>query len=473
MRKIIPLLLLVLVSTAFAAEFADWKITLKTTRYDLDLKPDFTRELVEGACRITVENTAKDSARVVPFLLYKLMTVHSIQDANRQELSYDQRNVMFDDMDSMQVNFIEVTLPQPLGKGKSAMLDIRYSGLMKGYVETGMLYTQDRIDPAFTILRPDCYAYPEVGVPNRQVNRKTGLESFDYALTVTVPEGMTAANAGRLTGYGTDNGRAVFTFQNIRPAWRIDAAISKYADFTRGPNKVYFFPEDAAGADRVMIAMEKCTELYTRWFGPLHQTGAFTVIEIPEGYGSQADVSGILQTADAFRDEQQLHQLYHEISHQWNVRSTDPLPCRWEEGFASFIEWRAQDLLHGKNDLDYYMDWYAGEIKKDLEKDSARAQIAPVDFGTKQIEGMSYTVGAVAFRVLWGIVGEEEFTRLLGGFYQEKEATGATAREFVSYLSTKSSIDLTNYTNDWWLGTGWAGKIKSGKTLAELVNEYR
>ena len=279
MKPAFVLLLLIFVGAAHAA-FEQQILTLTTTRYDLDLKLDYDRALLDAACRIEIKNTANDSVRVVPLLLYKMMTVHSIQGANHQELPYTQRNLFFDDMDSMEVNFIEVTLPNALAKNKTATLDIRYDGYMQGYVETGMLYTQDRISRDFTILRPDCYAYPEIGYPNWQVNRKAGLDSYNYVITVTVPEGLSAANGGRLMGVGTSGGKSVFTFQNILPAWRMDVTVATYADLARGNNRVYYFPEDAAGADRLLTAMERCMELYTRWFGPLHQTSGFTVIEI-------------------------------------------------------------------------------------------------------------------------------------------------------------------------------------------------
>ena len=476
------MLLLLVGSVAFAAEFADQKIAFKTVRYDLDLKPDYDKGLLVAACRIEVKNVANDTARVVPLLLYKMMTVHSVQGANRQELPFTQRNVYFDDVDSMAVNFVEVTLPYALAKNKTVTLDIRYDGYMQEYVETGMLYTQDRIARDFTILRPDCYAYPVIGYPNRAVNRQAGMESFDYVITVMVPKGLTAANGGRLMGVGTDNGRSVFTFQNIRPAWRMDVTIANYADLSRGNNHVYYFPEDAAGAERLLTAMEQCMELYTRWFGPLHQTSGFAVIEIPEGFGSQADVTSILQTADAFRDPAQLHQLYHELSHQWNVRETDKLPSRYNEGLATFLEWHAADILgnapvfvsdQANGGMYYTISGLALQLRERLATDSQLTQVAPVDYGSKGIEQQSYSVGAVAFCVLWGIVGEEEFMRLLNGFYQEKEATGATAREFVSYLTRKSSVDLTAYANDWWLGTGWTERIKRGKSVRELAGEYK
>ncbi len=467
------LLLLILSTAVHAAEFADRSIAFQTTRYDLDYRLDYDQKIVTGACRIQIKNISSDSARVVPLLLYKLMAVHSIQNLNGQELAYTQRDVMFDDRDWMQVNFIEVTLPKPLAMNASTTLDIRYDGYMQGYVETGMLYTQDSIDPYFTILRPDCYAYPEVGYPNWSVNRKAGLQPFDYVLTVTVPEGYVAANPGWLVGKGAEEGRSVFTFQNMRPAWRIDAAIAKYAVLEKKDKKIYYLPGDDDGAAQVMSAMEKCSDLYTRWFGPLHRSANFTVVEIPEGYGSQADVSGMLLTADSFKDKENLHQLYHEVSHQWNVKDTDPMPARWNEGLATFLEWLAVDQLDQPNRLDPVMDWMLGRVKEDLQKDVLAAHVAPVDFGSKQIEGMSYSVGAVAFAVLYQLVGETEFDRMIGGFYQEREASGATAREFARYIQSKSSLDLRRYLNDWWLGTGWASLAREKTRVWEVTATYR
>ena len=40
--------------------------------------------------------------------------------------------------------------------------------------------------------------------------------------------------------------------------------------------------------------LHECRDFYTRWFGPLHDYLGYAVIEIPDGWGSQADVTSTL-----------------------------------------------------------------------------------------------------------------------------------------------------------------------------------
>jgi hypothetical protein len=50
---------------------------------------------------------------------------------------------------------------------------------------------------------------------------------------------------------------------------------------------------------------------------------------------------------DAFADPARRFELYHELTHLWNVRCTDPAPSRWEEGLAVWLQDRMADRLDG------------------------------------------------------------------------------------------------------------------------------
>jgi hypothetical protein len=52
-----------------------------------------------------------------------------------------------------------------------------------------MRYVKDHVDPVFTILRSDAFAFPQPGVPSEAANRQAGLRNFDYDLHITVPPG--------------------------------------------------------------------------------------------------------------------------------------------------------------------------------------------------------------------------------------------------------------------------------------------
>ena len=325
---------------------------LKPTRYELELSVDFKEERISGSARITLANAGASPAREASFLLYRLMTVTAVRGAGGEAIPFRQAVVAFEDEPRRQTNHVLVALSPPLQPGKSTIVRIEYGGYLAGYVETGSLYIKDRVDEAFTIIREDADAYPTVRVPSFAGNRAAGLPEFEYLARINVPEAHVVANGGALIERTVRDGRATYVYRNIKPAWRMDFAVARFGTLEAPGLRVFHLPEDRAGAERVMKAAGASMALYKQWFGPLHGAPAFTIIEIPDGWGSQADVSSILQAAAAFRDPARLHEVYHEISHLWNAPSLDRPFCRWNEGLASFLEDLTQEKLGGAPALD-------------------------------------------------------------------------------------------------------------------------
>jgi hypothetical protein len=310
---------------------------LKTIFYDLDVKTDFREKRISALCGMTIESNNNKPVTIIPLLVYRLMNVTSIKDENGDLLQFRQRIVSFEDWDTYQANFIEVMLPKPLIKGNTYRIKLAYSGYLHGYTETGMGYVRDKIDPLFTILRPDCLAYPELGYPSDKLNRAAGFApSFNYELKISVPDSLTVVNGGQLVSKETKEGQSTFTYKNKKLAWRMDIIIGKYKTLESPRLKIHYLEQDQAGAETVLRYAQKALALYSKWWGELRGAQTFTVIEIPAGYGSQADVTCILQSADAFLDSTQMRQVYHELSHLWNVNSTDTYYPRWNEGACNF-----------------------------------------------------------------------------------------------------------------------------------------
>ena len=80
------------------------------------------------------------------------MTVGAVRDGAGSRLGFRQSVVAFEDDPRKQTNHLLVALDPPLEPGKTAVVEIEYGGYLAGYVETGSLYIQDRVDEAFTIL---------------------------------------------------------------------------------------------------------------------------------------------------------------------------------------------------------------------------------------------------------------------------------------------------------------------------------
>lgn len=326
-------------------------------------------------------------------------------------------------------------------------------------------------------MRMDGYGYPVIGYPSEKVNRRAGLQDYDYTLSVTVPENLVVANGGKLVEKSTIDGQTTYIYTNGKKAWRLDIPIAPYGIIVDKENnlKIFHFPQDKDKAGMILEAMKKSLQLYTNWFGQANNFQGFTIIEVPEGYGSQTDVTSILQTADAFQKPDNLTALYHEISHIWNVRDNDPLPDRLEsEGLAMFLQYLVQERLDNKPDA----------VKKGYERlsESFRQQckrypkskdVPIIEYGNEGLTDLSYTKGMLFFYLLNHVMGEDDFLEAIGSFYQKYKQTGATSEEFLNHVKQHTEKNLDRLYKEWIYGTESSRLILEKVPVEDLIQRYR
>jgi len=460
---------------AQARHFSLQDVSLKTVDYKLDLDIDFKDGKIAGDCQLTVSNPGPQPVEKIPLILYRLMKVTAAKDGHGANLTFRQQVLAFEDWDKLQVNFIEVSLKSPIRKGERRTVEILYDGYLCGYSEA-MQYVKDHVDIDFTIIRTDSIAYPEVGVPSWKANRATGLQAFDYMIKVKVPESLAVANGGKLAAKSERDGFVTYVYQNLRPAWRIDAAIAKYDLLEDIPNslRVFHFQKDKDGARAVLQALRDAFELYKRWFGPLDGTPEYSLIEVPEGYGSQADVTSILLTRDSFLSKDNLTDLYHEIAHRWDVTARDPLPSRFEsEGRAMFLQYLVQEKLENKKGaLEEGVERACRSFRKQCQPGSKGKDVPMIDYGKEDLTDLSYSKGMVFFYLLYKLAGEKELLDTLGSFHRKYGPTGATTEDFLIHLKQNLKIDLTKLLQDWVYGATSSDYLINKIPIDQIVKKY-
>jgi hypothetical protein len=308
------------------------------------------------------------------------------------------------------------------------------------------------------------------------------------------------ANGGRLVVREAVGGLATFVYESVVPSWRMDFAVAPYGllepegdrgeeEIAGGPggvapgpaDRIFYLPGDSAGAARVLGAMQRSRDLFTRWFGPLESQGApagvraggLTVIEIPDGWGSQKDKRTIIQAAAAFRDSTRLDEVYHEVSHFWNVPPTDLPSPRWNEGLASYLEERAVEALEGRPVLDERVTVVIAGLREQLATRPELERVPLIDYGREDMTGYSYSVGMLLFGVLNELVGPEAFNRAIGGFYREYRVAGGSTDDFVAVAARVTAADLSAFFEDWVYSTEWTELVRTRGSLAEMAAVYR
>ena len=361
---------------------------------DLDLRVQYERRTVGGVAELTLRNAGQGQIREVTLLLNRLMRVRDIRRDGQRVPGFTQGVVAFTDDSARKVNEVRVPLRSPLVPGDSVTLRVSYAGVLAGYAETGTTYIKDHVDRSFTIIREDAYAFPVVGQASWAAFRAQPRRDFTFVAKVRVPVGQVVAASGIAERPARAGGDVIWSYRSNAPVPFLNITIAPYG-VMQGPGaRVFHFEEDSLGARRVVRAVTDARRLLTEWYGTLVDTTSLAIMEIPRGFGSQASLSGgIIQTQDAFRDPAELRQLYHELSHLWNAVDVDVAPPRWNEGLATFLQYRISEALDGWTDWTGVTDQVDARIRRRCGADAVCDSVALSDFGRRGITDLSYSVG--------------------------------------------------------------------------------
>ena len=469
--KIVVILLLIQTNTISQT---NEKPLPKTVEYRLDLKIDYKLEKLFCHCDLTLLNASNQPLEQIPLLLYRLLTIKSVKNKNDKDIPFTQKVLSIAGWEKVQVNVITISLNSRINPGERRTIHLEYEGHILGYVETGWRYVKDHIDEEFTIMRTDGFGYPIVGYPTENDMMAIVKERYHYFLDVAVPDGLIVANGGQLIKKKKHDGVTTFSYKSIKPSWRIDIAIADFRVLEKIDSKVFYFLQDSVGARNIMQAMGRSLTLYTEWFGPLHDYRGYTIIEVPKGYGGQADVTSILLPADNFENTETYHGIYHELSHQWNVKPLDPRPCRFQsEGLAQFLQYLVSEKLnHEEHAISEAADRYMKRFQEACLKNPKYKTIPMKDYGIQDMTDYSYTNGMICFAIFYEIVGAEQFNKIIGSFYSEYRSRGATLEDFINHCKKNASMDLNRFYNDWIYTTKAIDFIIEGKTFEELIDLY-
>ena len=443
--------------------------SLVQARLDLDVAIDYAAPTLTGTARMTVLNASTAPVSEVPLLLNRLMRFGSARGDGGAPLAMSSEVVVFDDDPFRQVRAARVTLPRPLAPGQTTIVAVEFAGPLVGYTETGMRYVRDRIDPAFTILRIDAFAFPSIGVPSQRANRAALRRDFDFEARVDVPDHLTVATGGVLVSRtpGADPARATFTFRGSGVPF-LNIAIAPYSKTEAPGLTIYALPDDAARGAQVQEATASAFRLLEQWYGPRPSSASVAIIEIPTGFGSQAGVTaGIILDAAAFTDRAQLPQLYHELTHLWNPPDADAPSPRWNEGLATYLQYRLARELDGSTSTPAGLQ----RTRERVCGDDRPKTIAFAAYGAHEMTDASYRVGFLMFSVLERMVGVQALDRGLRA-YVASHARGGTTSVLATALDDASPLDLTPFFDDWLFTPGWFGVVCGAPDLDAALSHW-
>ncbi len=448
----------------------DWK----PVYYDMNIRIDFHSEKLYADCKITIMNNTGKPVQEIPLMLYRLLRVTSVTDENNNELSFQQNVTTFNDFPKLQVNAIQVNVPEKIAPKERYTMRLSYEGYIFGYAEAIGAAYRERIGEPFTILRYESFAYPNPGHPTQQTLFAFIFYSYDYQVKITVPEHLVVANGGRLLNKTVHDGQVSYTYENIKPAWRMDFAIAPYQLREDNGLRIFYLSNTEEEVGRAMSLIKRALNLFTEWFGPLKDFQNFSVIDIPEGYGAQADVTSIFLSSEAFSMQDFNIRLYHELSHLWHPMETEPFPpCRWNEGLATFLQYLAAQELDDRPGL---VDRMSKAMQQKFINQCINTpnclETPFIDYGKTLMWDFSYTKGMVLFHVLYELIGKEAFTNLIGNYYDMYYETGGSTHNLTAMIKQLPHGGVSRFVDEWFYGMESNEYLIEEKSVREIVNMY-
>ncbi len=446
------------------------------THYDLRLKLFPKDNNLAAEATVTVRNSTSVPLSEIPFILYRLFDVEEVTDGKGTPLSSTGSVVKFSDEKSLQVRFVSVRLDSALSPGESSVVRLKYSGPLWGYSEV-MAYVRDRIDDDYSLLRPDSLAYPMLGLPSFQSMMAAWRSQFTYRVEAEVPDGLVVACGGRPVETVRKAGTAVFKFESLKPTFRIDVAAARFEviqDKEAGI-RVYIIPGDEAEALRILDTAKKSFLFFAGLFGKLGDLPGFTIIEVPEGWGSQASDFYMLLAAAAFRDKARASELYHEIAHNWNVQVKPGIQrCRYfDEAFASYFEGLAIREFEGEKAFQAYMEKRRSRFLKSCERDEKNCSTPIVDYWREERGENSYTKGGWSLYVLHRVAGDEAFRSLVAGFLREYRVRAADFSDFQDFAEKTVGRSLDVFFKEWIYGAESSRLLREKLDVEQIAARYR
>lgn len=446
------------------------------THYALKVQLSPKEESMRAQARMTIANSTDKPQLEIPFLLYRLLEVESVVDETGAPLEFSQTIVRMADEPKLQLNLVKVRLPRPLPQGASTKVTLKYKGFIYGYREVWP-YVRETIGEEYTLLRPDSLAYPLPALPSLPSFFELLHKPFTYDLQVTVPAGYSVAMGGWLKETGKEDGSLTFVYQSKVPVWRLDIAAAKFIIRKDDEEKlfVHVLPGHEAGAERVLKGMKGMIALYSRLFGEIRNFQGYTAIEIPAGWGSQAGDFYFLQVAEAFEDPKRLHEVYHEVAHNWNAKAKPEVQrCRYfDEAFASYFEALAMREFEGQKAFEERMDSYRKSFARSAQKERRNYETPIADFGKYELGGLSYSKGAWSLYVLHELMGGEEFQRIIRRLLADFAEKGVDFKDFQRTAETVSKRDLKKFFDEWIYGTESSRLLLENASLKDMILRYQ
>jgi aminopeptidase N len=453
-RSVVAVLAAVL-GTAPALLAQERRTEIDVQSYKIDLKVDLPQQTLAAVADV-VFTPKDDRAMTATFELHNALSITRVTDGAGESLQ-NSRN--------LQDNTVRINFPQPLTRDQPVSLKFEYGGRLSGG-EDSPIYglTFAAITPGHAFLLYPARWFPVSGYT---------CDRYTMELNVEVPEGMKAISSGIELASGTQT-----QFKFLQPGFPGSLAIVRASDARRisseGVSTDVYFRGDAAaqaqpwgeGTGRVMVFL-------TSIFGVPPQAN-LTLVETGRNAPGGYSAPGILFISSSTAAQPPSERLLaNQVTRQWFGNLVSPVNRNhiWlSNAMARYAEILYQEHLHGQAALEAEVhDLYVDAM---TVTDAPVLQAARFEDYSPEFFAVTGSKGAATLHMLRGIMGDENFGKLLKALPDQFANRSISTNDFRKLAETISGKNLQGFFIQWLESTG-APEFKLEYTVYRIAKGFR
>ncbi|MGA2669270.1 MAG: M1 family metallopeptidase [Ignavibacteria bacterium] len=430
-------------------------------KYDLSISVNIPAKSIDGTLIMTA-NSFTDTLSSIYLNLYQNMTVKNVQFTS---LSISTALPTPEDMKDVpfrhENDYIIIDLQQKLKRNEDFAVKVIYSGSPKTMGFDSFTFKTIYGNPVvYSLSEPN---YGPTWWPSKDLPGDKALSS----LHITVPRGLMAVSNGLLIdSVQNSDSTTTFNWKSSYPiaTYLVSMVVSKFCywsdtytslDGTKQMPVVYYvFPKDSANTASDWKRTPEMIRFFAKTFGEYPFINEkYGMAEFGWTQGSMENQTltsmGYL-LLDGYDTYEEI--VVHELSHQWfgdAVTLKDWKNIWLNEGFATYSEALWEEHTKGKEAyLDYMRRFDYGYFKGTVYSPEGYI-FSPSVYPT------IYQKGGWVLHMLRGVIGEDNFFKLLREYFEKYEYKNADTKDFQSLAEEISGQKLDWFFNEWvYEGTG-------------------
>lgn len=280
----------------------------------------------------------------------------------------------------------------------------------------------------------------------------------DYKVSVTVPDGLTVAASGRVTG--ADNADGTKTFSSEILAARDYAAVIgefKMLGSKAGDTDVNYYYISDPEPEKALTAAVDAIKTFSDKFGE-YPYESMSSVETQFLQGGM-EYPGLAMISDALTGDFYREAIIHETAHQWWYAAVgnDEVRYPWlDEGLTEF----STSIFYRENpayEVDYekriadalgaYVLYFDAFGNADSDTSMTR-KVCEYD-SAFEYTYMTYVKGELMFESLRSVIGDEKFFAGLKDYYSTYKFKTAKPDDLIGCMEKASGRDLKSFFDSW------------------------